>query len=229
MRTVLAAVPPTLLVIAKAPVPGRVKTRLSPAFTPEQAAGLAEAALADTLAALALVPAGRRLLVLDGVPGRWLPAGWEVLPQVGGGLDRRLAAAFAHAARLAPRAPALLVGMDTPQIDPAALAAPLSAAERPGIDAWFGPAEDGGFWAFGLARPTSALAARLLHGVPMSTVGTGRHLLDRLAADGLTVRELPTLLDVDGPADAARVAALAPGTRFAARQREFAAAPGPAR
>ncbi|RPE27732.1 glycosyltransferase A (GT-A) superfamily protein (DUF2064 family) [Kitasatospora cineracea] len=229
MRAVLAAPPPTLLVLAKSPVPGRVKTRLTPAFTPEQAADLAEAALADTLAALALVPAGRRLLVLDGEPGRWLPPGWEVLPQDGGGLDRRLAAAFAHAARLAPHAPALLVGMDTPQLDPAALAAPLAAAERPGADAWFGPAEDGGFWALGLARPDARLAERLLHGVPMSTADTGRHVLDRLAADGLTVRELPTLLDVDHPEDAARAAALAPGTRFAARLREFAAAPGAAR
>ncbi|MFB7949071.1 DUF2064 domain-containing protein [Kitasatospora phosalacinea] len=151
------------------------------------------------------------------------------MPQCGGGLDRRIAAAFAHAARLAPRAPALLVGSDTPQLAPAALAAPLSAARRPGVDAWFGPAEDGGFWALGLARPDARLAGRLLHGVPMSTADTGRHVLERLAADGLKVRELPTLLDVDGPDDAARVAALAPGTRFAARLREFAAAPGPAR
>ncbi len=228
MRKVLAAVPPTLLVIAKAPVPGRVKTRLIPAFGAERAAGLAEAALADTLAALSLVPAGRRLLVLDGAPGRWLPPGWEVVPQCAGGLDRRLAAAFAHAARLAPHAPALLVGMDTPQLDPAVLAAPLSAARRPGVDAWFGPAEDGGFWALGLARPDARLAARLLHGVPMSTAGTGRDVLDRLRAAGLTVGELPPLLDVDGPDDAARVAALAPGTRFAARLLECGTAPGPA-
>ncbi|MFI1524667.1 TIGR04282 family arsenosugar biosynthesis glycosyltransferase [Kitasatospora cineracea] len=216
MRAVLAAPPPTLLVLAKSPVPGRVKTRLTSRFTPEQAAALAAAALADTLAALGRVPAGRRLLVLDGAPGDWLPPGWEVLPQDGGGLDRRLAAAFGHAARLAPDAPALLVGMDTPQLDPAALAAPLAAAERPGVDAWFGPAEDGGFWAFGLARPTPALAARLLHGVPMSTSGTGRALHRRLDEAGLAVRRLPTLLDVDHPEDAARVAALAPGGRFAA-------------
>ncbi|MGW4809068.1 TIGR04282 family arsenosugar biosynthesis glycosyltransferase [Kitasatospora sp. NPDC004272] len=225
----LAAPPPTLLLITKAPQPGRSKTRLTPAFTPEQAADLAGAALADTLAALALVPAGRRLLVLDGEPGRWLPPGWEVLPQCEGGLDRRIAAAFAHAARLAPHAPALLVGSDTPQLDPAALAAPLSAAERPGADAWFGPAEDGGFWALGLARPDARLAERLLHGVPMSTADTGRRVRERLAAHGLAVRELPALLDVDGPDDAARVAALAPGTRFAARLREYAPVPGPAR
>nr|WP_224274442.1 DUF2064 domain-containing protein [Streptomyces sp. LS1784] len=225
MRVVLAAPPPTLLVIAKAPVPGRVKTRLTPPCTPPQAAALAEAALADTLHTLATMPAGRRLLVLDGEPGGWLPAGWEVVPQRGGGLDRRLAGAFAHAARLAPEAPALLVGMDTPQLDAATLAEPLSATRRPGVDAWYGPATDGGFWALGLARPTAQLAAELLHDVPMSTPGTGATLLRRMAQARLTVHHLPVLTDVDTVDDAWQVAAEAPGTRFAARLRTVKAAP----
>ncbi|MEV4561855.1 DUF2064 domain-containing protein [Kitasatospora sp. NPDC049285] len=229
MRAVLAAPPPTLLVIAKAPLPGRVKTRLTPPFTPEQAADLAEAALADTLETLGRVPAGRRLLVLDGEPGRWLPPGWEVLPQCGGALDRRLVAAFAHAARLAPGAPALLVGMDTPQFDAASLAGPLSPAGRAGVDAWFGPAEDGGFWALGLARPSEALARRLLADVPMSTPDTGRHVRERLAAAQLTCRQLPALTDVDLAADAHRVAALAPHGRFAARLRALTTPRGAAR
>ncbi|NEA82606.1 glycosyltransferase, partial [Actinospica acidiphila] len=76
----------TLLVIAKEPRPGRVKTRLTPPFTPEEAAALAEAALADTLDAVARTPARRRVLVLDGSPGPWLPAGVEVVPQCAGGL-----------------------------------------------------------------------------------------------------------------------------------------------
>ncbi|GAA0674708.1 hypothetical protein GCM10010193_29580 [Kitasatospora atroaurantiaca] len=211
MRAVLAAAPPTLLVIAKEPVPGRVKTRLTPPYTPEQAAALAEAALADTLQTLSGVPAGRRVLVLDGAPGRWLPAGWEVVPQAGGGLDERLAAAFGHAT---PGAPALLVGMDTPQLTGRMLAEPLSAAHRAGVDAWYGPAADGGFWALGLARPTAQLARRLLVGVPMSTGRTGAVLLERLA--DMTVRQLPSLADVDTARDAAEVAAVAPGGRFGA-------------
>lgn len=212
MRTVLAAPPPTLLVLAKSPVPGRVKTRLTPPYSPEQAAALAEAALADTLAELSRVPAGRRLLVLDGEPGPWLPPGWQVAPQCEGGLDERLAAAFALAP---PDAPALLVGMDTPQLRGELLAAPLSAAARAGVDAWYGPATDGGFWAFGLARPDAALAARLLLGVPMSTERTGAVLLERLAHAGLMVRQLPWLTDVDTAASAAEVAAVAPDGRFA--------------
>ncbi|MFD0400026.1 DUF2064 domain-containing protein [Kitasatospora sp. NPDC127121] len=163
------------------------------------------------------MPAGRRVLVLDGEPGGWLPPGWEVVAQTGGGLDERLAAAFAHAARVAPHAPALLVGMDTPQLSAAALAEPLSAAGRAGTDAWYGPAADGGFWALGVARPTAELAARLLHGVPMSTARTGATLLERLAAADLTIHQLPSLTDVDTVEDARRVATEAPDSRFAAQ------------
>jgi hypothetical protein len=65
----------TLLVIAKQPVPGRVKTRLVPPCTHEQAAVLAEAALADTLRTVLATPARRRVLVLDGRPGPWSPVG----------------------------------------------------------------------------------------------------------------------------------------------------------
>ncbi|MDG4866242.1 glycosyltransferase, partial [Streptomyces sp. T-3] len=68
----------TLLVIAKEPLPGRVKTRLTPPFTPVEAAELAEAALTDTLAVVRALPARRRILVLDGRPGPWLPPGFEV-------------------------------------------------------------------------------------------------------------------------------------------------------
>nr|WP_245984435.1 DUF2064 domain-containing protein [Streptomyces tateyamensis] len=212
----LAAPPATLLVIAKAPVPGRVKTRLCPPCTPQLAAELARAALVDTLRTLSTVPAGRRLLVLDGaLDGDWLPPGWTVLPQVGGGLEVRLAAAFAAAAELAPQAPALLVGMDTPQLTAPMLAEPLAPVAREGVDAWFGPAADGGFWALGLARPSAALAERVLLGVAMSTPTTGAEVADRLARAGLRVARLPQLRDVDTAEDAAAVAALAPDSAFA--------------
>jgi glycosyltransferase A (GT-A) superfamily protein (DUF2064 family) len=193
----------TLLVIAKEPRPGRVKTRLSPPFTPEEAAQLAEAALADTLHAVAAAPACRRVLVLDGAPGPWLPPGFEVLPQCAGGLDERLADAFAHC-----RGPALLIGMDTPQVTPE-----LLTVDFADCDAYLGPAEDGGFWALGLAEPDPAL----LRGVPMSTPTTGAVQRERLAGAGLRVCELPRLRDVDLAADARAVAALAPHGRFAAR------------
>jgi hypothetical protein len=214
---VTVATPPpltTLLVIAKQPVPGRVKTRLVPPCTYEQAATLAEAALADTLHTVLAVPARRRVLVLDGRPGPWLPPGFDVVPQCGGPLDERLAAAFA-----AVRGPALLIGMDTPQVTP-----DLLAADWEGADAVFGPADDGGFWALGLREPDPAL----LRGVPMSTPATGAVQRARLLAAGLRVADLPRLRDVDTAADAVAVARQAPRSRFAGRARELAAVLGEA-
>lgn len=192
----------TLLVIAKEPRPGRVKTRLTPPFSPAEAAVLAEASLTDTLRAVAAAPADRRVLVLDGRPGPWLPPGFDVVPQCAGGLDERLAAAFAGC-----DGPALLVGMDTPQITPE-----LLTVDFAGCEAYFGPAEDGGFWALGLAAPDPGL----LRGVPMSTPFTGAVQRRRLTEGGLRVRDLPALRDVDTAADAEAVAAQAPHGRFAA-------------
>ncbi|GAA2070227.1 TIGR04282 family arsenosugar biosynthesis glycosyltransferase [Actinomadura alba] len=189
-------------------MPGRVKTRLVPPYTFEQAAMLAEAALSDTLHTVLAAPACRRVLVLDGRSGRWLPDGFEVVPQCEGELDERLAAAFAAA-----RGPALLIGMDTPQVTP-----DLLAVHWDGVDAWFGPAADGGFWALGLRKPDPGL----LRGVAMSTPGTGAAQRERLLAGGLRVALLPLLRDVDTPADATAVAALAPKTRFATRMRKVA-------
>ncbi|TXS41911.1 TIGR04282 family arsenosugar biosynthesis glycosyltransferase [Streptomyces sp. OR43] len=197
----------TLLVIAKEPLPGRVKTRLTPPYSPTEAARLAEAALADTLRTVRALPAARRVVVLDGRPGPWLPPGIEVAEQGPGGLDERLAAAFA-----ACTGPTLLIGMDTPQITAADLAPALCPTAWDVCGAWFGPAEDGGFWALGLAEPDPGL----LRGVPMSVPETGALQRRRLVDAGLSVRDLPLLRDVDTAADAAHVAALAPDGRFAA-------------
>jgi uncharacterized protein len=208
---------PSLLVIAKKPLPGHVKTRLTPPFTPAQAAELAAAALHDTLAAaLAARHAGRRVLVLDGQPGSWVPDGFDVVPQRGNGLASRLAAAFADVGE-----PALLVGMDTPQVTPALLDAGLAAVAQGG--AAFGAALDGGYWAIGLAQPDATVFAD----VPMSEANTGAVQRARLAALGLATLDLPPLRDIDTVEDAHAVAAQAPGSRFA---RALAAAtPAPQR
>jgi uncharacterized protein len=208
-----AAPDTTLLVIAKQPRPGRVKTRLVPPCTPGQAAALAEAALADTLHTVLAAPARRRVLVLDGEPGPWLPPGFDIVPQCSGGLDERLAGAFA-----AVRGPALLIGMDTPQLTPGLLAVDWEIA-----DAWFGPAVDGGFWALGLRVPDPDL----VRGVPMSTAQTGIMMRARLLRAGLRVAELPCLRDVDTAADALAVALEAPRSRFAVRAREYLPVPRP--
>jgi rSAM/selenodomain-associated transferase 1 len=197
----------TLLVIAKSPVPGLVKTRLTPPCTPEEAARLAGAALDDTLAAATTsLRAARRVIVLDGPPGAWLPRGFAVVPQRGGaGLGARLAAAFEAAA-----GPAFLVGMDTPQVTPELLDAGLAALER--HDAAFGAALDGGYWGIGLRRPDPDV----FRDVPMSEPTTAAVQRVRLAELGLSTAVLPPLRDVDTIDDARAVAAEAPETRFAA-------------
>lgn len=198
-----------LLVIAKEPVPGKVKTRLSPPCTPREAAALAGAALEDTLRTVARVPVARRVIALDGAPGTWLPAGFTVVPQRGDGLDERLAAAFDDAYRLSPT-PIVLIGMDTPQVSAGLLAGAVSLLGA--HDAVFGPATDGGFWLLGLRAPDPGL----LLGVPMSEPTTGEIQLNRLTEARMSVACLPSLTDVDTVEDAVEVAALAPRSRFAA-------------
>jgi rSAM/selenodomain-associated transferase 1 len=203
--------PAQIVVIAKEPVPGRVKTRLTPPFTPREAAALAEASLTDTLAAVADTTVARRVLALAGTPGRWLPPGFDVIGQRGAGLDERIAWALSDT-RVTLPLPVVLIGMDTPQVTPALLAAAIEPLVSRTADATFGMAEDGGFWLLGLREVDPAL----ILGVPMSQSDTGSRQLARLEQAGLRVRMLPELTDVDTIAEAERVAAVTPGSRFAA-------------
>ena len=209
-----------LVIVAKVPEPGLVKTRLCPPATPEQAADLAEAALLDTLDAVRAVDS-RPLVALAGDPARAVrPAllaaglhGAAVVAQRGESLGPRIAAAHADAAALRPGAASLQLGMDTPQVKRELLAAAAARLTgRSGPDAVLGPAADGGWWALGLRDPHRAA---LIAAVPTSRADTGVRTWAALRAGGLRVDLLEELRDVDTAADAVAVAALAPGTRFA--------------
>jgi rSAM/selenodomain-associated transferase 1 len=203
-----------MIVIAKEPRPGKAKTRLIPDLGPEGAATVAEACLADTLWGVAEARAARRVLVLDGAPGDWLPdAGFEVIPQREGGLEARLAGAFADSGA----APAVLVGMDTPQITASLLEAAAEELCRDGTDAVLGPASDGGYWAIGLRAGDPAVFDE----VPMSADDTGERQRERMRALGLSWTELEQLRDIDTIDDARAVAAAAPWTRCAAALRRI--------
>ncbi len=206
-----------VLVMAKAPVVGRVKTRLTPILTPAQATNLALASLRDTLDAVLSCGATRRLLALDGPVGSWLPDGFEVFEQTGEGFDRRLAAAWDRAG-----GPGLQIGTDTPQVSAQLIDGCLNELNQPGVDAVLGLAEDGGWWAIGLRRPDSAV----FDGVPMSVSDTGHHQLARLRSLGLRTTMLPMLRDFDTVDDLQAVSAAAPSSRFTAA---FQALEGPAR
>ena len=167
---------------------------------------LASAAIADTVAAASAVSASRRILYYDGTVTPVGTEGWDVVPQVPGDLDERLAAIFDQC-----DGPTVLLGMDTPQVT-GDLLAPMFRPWPEDIDAWFGPASDGGFWCLALAEPRGDL----VRGIPMSRDDTGAIQYDRMRAAALTIALLPTLTDVDTIHSARAVAALAPSSRFAA-------------
>ena len=196
---------PRLIVLAKAPQPGLSKTRLCPPLSPREAADLAEVALMATLQAVMSTPGCEPLLVLEGPVGSWTPL-IEVRAQRGNSLGERLAAAFEDA-----RGPALVVGMDTPQVTPELLGRGLDLLENPEIDAVLAPTTDGGYWAVGLkkAHPDAFV------NVPMSTPWTGaaqRASFKRLA---LRCASLPELSDFDVFSDARRLASEMAGSDFA--------------
>lgn len=195
---------PTLVLIAKKPVSGRVKTRLCPPCTEDEAAAVAAAALADTADVLRRFPALKRIAA---VTGDLILDGFDMVAQRGAGLGERLAHAFADAGP----GPVLLVGMDTPQLSAPLLAKAVTALQN--SPAVIGPATDGGWWLLGLRDPAAAVA---LAEVGMSRSDTGAETCAALARRGVLVNSIAELTDVDTFDDALMVAATVPGSRFAA-------------
>jgi hypothetical protein len=194
--------------MAKSPQPGRVKTRLCPPCTPEEAAAVATAALADTFDAVAACGAVRKVVALDGEPGPWLPPGFEVVPQYGRDFNQRLTNAWADTG-----GPGIQIGMDTPQVTAGELDGLLERIDggspRPAV---LGQARDGGWWVIGWRRadPRAVFA-----GIPMSTPITGQAQEDRLLALGLDLIGAEPKRDIDTVADLAAVAAAHPHLRIA--------------
>ena len=209
--------PEVVVVLAKSPVAGRVKTRLQPTFSGAEAAALAAAAIRDTLDAVAELGPRRTVVAWDGPQVPWLPTSVCVLPQRGTTLDERLEHVFedVYASEGGP-ARVLLVGMDTPHLLAADLDVPWSDD-----DAVLGPSCDGGYWSIGFRRHVPGA----IRGVPMSTARTGGDQLVRLERLGLRVGLLPMMRDVDDPEDAAAVAAAAPATRFGRLHRRLVGSP----
>jgi len=206
--------PPHVLVLAKSPRPGRVKTRLCPPCTREEAAEVAAAALADTLDAVAASGAPRKILALDGPPGPWLPPGFTVLPQRGATFNERLAHAWTDAG-----GPGIQIGMDTPQVTAAELDGLLAELDRPATrPAVLGPALDGGWWVIGWrhADPRAVFA-----GIPMSAAVTGRAQQTRLCAMGFAVSRAVPKRDIDTIDDLVVLAAGFPELRTSAVARQL--------
>jgi uncharacterized protein len=181
--------PGAMMVIAKTPVIGRVKTRLCPPLSFQQACDVAWACLLDTLDTAASVPAARHVLVLDGEAGPWIPDIFEVIAQRGVGLAERLAAAFDDVDDAG-----IVIAMDTPHVAAEHLSAGLAAlADRD--DAVLGLADDGGYWVIGLRRGVDVTA--VFGTIPMSTSQTGAAQRRQLDLLGLRTTMLASYRDID--------------------------------
>lgn len=188
--------PLPVYVFAKAPVAGRVKTRLVPAVGRDGATRLATALLEDTLEALLAFGRAAPILAVDDASafrGRGLPLVGQGKGDLGERLERVLG-------RGLERVPAVVaVGSDTAGFPAALLEESFSALER--VDAVLVPAEDGGFTLLGLRRCPPGL----LRGLSWSGPATLQDTEARLRARGLSVVRTNRWFDVDGPADLARL------------------------
>jgi rSAM/selenodomain-associated transferase 1 len=192
-----------LVVLAKAPVAGAVKTRLIPALGAEGAAALHRKLVRhalQTAVASALGPV--ELCCAPGPDHPFFTRCQEdfalgLTAQAPGDLGSRMAAAFD---RVMPSGPTILTGSDCPSLTVEDLRAAARALAQ-GRDAVLAPTEDGGYALIGLNRPRPELFAD----IEWSTERVMTRTRERLAALRLHWLELPTRWDVDRPEDLARL------------------------
>lgn len=190
-----------LVVFAKRPEPGQVKTRLCPPFTPEQAAAFYACMLEDVLETSARAAAALGLEAVlavhppEAASTLPAPAGLRREPQLGADLGARMEHALARELARG-RSPVLLRGSDSPTLGVETLAAALDALAR--ADLVICPDRDGGYNLVGLGRAAPGLFAH-----PMSTGSVLVDTLTRAQLCGLSHALLPAGFDVDGVADLA--------------------------
>lgn len=193
----------SVAIFAKAPLAGRVKTRLVPPLTPGEAAGLARACLEETLGRFpARVPAAWTLF-LDGAPDEGLRAaaaraGARIEPQGKGDLGARLERAFEKLRGEGARR-IVAIGADSPTLPPERIEQALEFLGS--RDAVIGPAEDGGYYLVGLSRE----AGHLFRDTPWGTADVARVTAERAMARGFTLERLAPWYDVDDAASLRRL------------------------
>lgn len=197
----------TLMLFAKLPEPGRVKTRLAPVLGEAGAARLSRALLADTADVLRSVPGVRRELWLprrprEGEAPRERFSDFRLRIQPPGDLGAKLAGAFAAAFDDGARR-ALAVGSDHPTLPPEYLRRGLARLRE--VPLVIGPARDGGYYAVGLVREAWPAARELFREIPWSSDRVLSLTRERAEALGMEREELPTWYDVDDPEDLERL------------------------
>ncbi|MDQ6861954.1 MAG: TIGR04282 family arsenosugar biosynthesis glycosyltransferase [Verrucomicrobiota bacterium] len=204
-------VPPGLCalgVMTKVPRPGKVKTRLTPPLTPEEAAALNTCFLRDTSAAIS---AASRDGLAAGV-GVYTPVGEEsayegmlpnefyLVPQRGDAFGERLIAATEDLLRVGFAA-ACLIDSDSPTVPIRAYAEAARLLAQPGDRIVFGPVDDGGYYLIGMKQ----LHRRVFEEIDWSTERVAEQTLERAKETGVDVELLPVCFDVDDRATLRRL------------------------
>lgn len=184
---------PVIMLFAKAPVPGQVKTRLQPLLTLHQAAELHASFVADVLGWLEgfLVVADIELHT-DVPTEAWPEFPYPQVQQSDGNLGHRILAA-AERALASGREQAVILGADAPNLPPGHLSAILDSR----ADVCLGPCEDGGYYAIGMRRTCETMFA----GVEWSTERSRAQTMAACKAAGLRVAEGLEWHDIDLPVD----------------------------
>jgi rSAM/selenodomain-associated transferase 1 len=207
----------TALVFVKAPAPGRVKTRLSPPFSAEQAAALYRAFAADCLGA-AEAAAGAAAVVAYEPHEDWPDPSWlrtpppEWFPQEGADLGARLAAATGKAF-IDGADRVVVLGSDSPHLAPQRIEEAFARLSTAPLV--LGPARDGGYYLIGLREP----APSLFDDIPWSGPEVLKATLARAAELHWPVHLLDEMEDVDDAGSLARMVAAVQGTSLAPRTR----------
>jgi rSAM/selenodomain-associated transferase 1 len=185
-----------VVLMAKAPVAGRVKTRLCPPLDPRESAALYACMLGDTADEVSVVPRVRKYLFLDPPEATVLPrrdpfCAFERLPQRGRDLGERMRDAAATAFRRGARR-VVIVGADCPSLSAGTVRVAFRELST-GASAVFGPSTDGGYYLVGLSSPDG----RLFRGSRWGTAEVLRNAAARCRADAAPFSFLPPGRDVD--------------------------------
>lgn len=209
-----------LIIFAKRPTPGRVKTRLTSVLSPEEAAELYHCMLLDTLAKAEGLADPDKFLVYEEAGGaapyfQEIARGMEVFPQRGNDLGERMKDAFQQAFARGYAA-AAIIGTDSPHLPAPFVEAAFDRLADPAIDVAMGPSEDGGYYLVAMKR----VHGELFRDIPWSKGEVLEKSLGKAAESGISVTLLPRWHDVDTAEDLQRPELLDAGNG-APRTREF--------
>jgi len=186
-----------LIIFAKEPSPGRVKTRLSPPLSPEEAAQLYHSFLQDILEEMARVPEMGLALAFSPLGAQVFfrglaPSGTDLFPQEGADLGERMARAFGRGFA-AGFSPVVLRGSDVPDLPAAMVSEAREALATGQAQVVLGPCPDGGYYLAGLSEPQPAL----FRGPAWSSSTVLTDTLSLARQLGLRVHLLPPWPDID--------------------------------